>query len=48
MNFVDMASGMGVAGMRVSTCEDFAKALEKAANEDGPYLIHAILPKGMF
>ena len=44
IDFVSMAKGMGVAGQRTATAEEFNAALEKAVKTRGPYLIEAIVP----
>ncbi len=43
MNFVDMARGMGVDGVRAEDCEGLVRALAHANSQHGPYLIEAIL-----
>jgi acetolactate synthase-1/2/3 large subunit len=44
LDFVKMATGMGVPGVRVDTGEDFTTALERAIEEPGPHLIEAVVP----
>jgi acetolactate synthase-1/2/3 large subunit len=44
LDFVKLATGMGVPGVRVDTGEDFTKALERAIEEPGPHLIEAVVP----
>lgn len=44
MDFVKIAEGMGVPARRVTTCEEFAEALQQAFAEPGPHLIDAIIP----
>jgi acetolactate synthase-1/2/3 large subunit len=44
LDFVALASGMGVPGTRCETAEEFTNALERALAEPGPHLIDAILP----
>ncbi len=43
INWVDLARGYGVPGVRVRTGAELAAALSEAENTDGPYLIEAIL-----
>lgn len=44
LDFVSMATGMGVPAERVDTAEGLTAALEKAFAEPGPHLIDAVLP----
>ena len=44
IDFVQLASGLGVPAMRAKTGEDFTAALERALAEPGPYLIEAVVP----
>jgi acetolactate synthase I/II/III large subunit len=44
LDFVALATGMGVPASRVSTAEEFAAALRTAFVEPGPYLIDAVVP----
>jgi acetolactate synthase-1/2/3 large subunit len=44
LDFVALASGMGVPGTRCETADEFTNALERALAEPGPHLIDAILP----
>jgi acetolactate synthase-1/2/3 large subunit len=44
LDFVQMASGMGVPAVRVETGEDLMTALERALTEPGPHLIEALVP----
>jgi acetolactate synthase-1/2/3 large subunit len=44
MDFVAMATGMGVAARRVTTAEEFTAALAEAFAEPGPHLIDAVIP----
>ncbi len=44
LNFVALATGMGVPASRASTADELAAALARALAEPGPHLIHAILP----
>jgi acetolactate synthase I/II/III large subunit len=44
LDFVALAAGMGVDGVRVETAEAFVAALEHALGVRGPYLIDAVIP----
>ncbi|TDM00642.1 MAG: acetolactate synthase large subunit [Flavobacteriaceae bacterium] len=44
LDFVSLAKGMGMPGVRVTTAEEFNEALEKAFREKGPFLIDAVVP----
>jgi acetolactate synthase I/II/III large subunit len=44
LDFVAIAHGLGVPGVRADTSEDLVAALERAAAEPGPHLIEAIVP----
>jgi len=44
LDFVALASGMGVPAERADTAEDLAAALGRAAAEPGPYLVEAVVP----
>ena len=44
LNFVSLAKGMGVDGVRVETAEDLTAQLDRANAEPGPHLIEAIVP----
>jgi len=44
LDWTAMASGMGVAGSRVDTVADFREALAQALEQQGPYLIEAVVP----
>jgi len=44
LNFVDIATGMGVPSRRVTTAEELAEALAWSWAEPGPHLIDALLP----
>ena len=44
LDFVALATGMGVPAVRVETAEAMASALRRAAAEPGPHLIEAIVP----
>jgi acetolactate synthase-1/2/3 large subunit len=43
IDFVALATGMGVPATRATTCEEFAEQLRTAFAEPGPHLIEAIL-----
>ena len=43
INWVKLAEGMGVHGMRAETCEQFNKHLEAAIQSKGPHLIEAVI-----
>ncbi|VXB44707.1 putative acetolactate synthase large subunit IlvX [Pseudomonas sp. 8AS] len=47
LNFAQLAQGMGVHGVRVSTAEDLLKALEYAQSHPGPHLIEALVPESL-
>ena len=40
---VEMASGMGVEGTRVTEVADLARALEAGLASDGPYLVEVVI-----
>jgi acetolactate synthase-1/2/3 large subunit len=44
LDFVKMASGMGVPSVRVETGEELMAALDRAVAEPGPHLIEALVP----
>jgi acetolactate synthase-1/2/3 large subunit len=44
LDFVALASGMGVPAVRVDTGERFTEELERALAEPGPHLIEAVVP----
>jgi thiamine pyrophosphate-dependent acetolactate synthase large subunit-like protein len=44
LDFVALASGMGVPASRATTCEELATQFRKALAESGPHLIEAIVP----
>jgi acetolactate synthase-1/2/3 large subunit len=44
MNWVQIATGFGVPGVRVGTAEDLARELGKALADPGPHLIEMLLP----
>lgn len=43
LDWVSLAAGMGVPGVRVTTAEAFNRAFESALGERGPFLIEAVL-----
>jgi acetolactate synthase-1/2/3 large subunit len=43
IDWVSLAQGMGVPGVRVETADDLARHLERALGEPGPWLIEALL-----
>ncbi|WP_296981340.1 thiamine pyrophosphate-dependent enzyme, partial [Thalassolituus sp. UBA1505] len=47
LNFAQLAQGMGVHAVRVSTAEELNKALEYAQSHPGPHLIEAMVPESM-
>jgi len=44
LDFVQIASGLGVSSVRVDTADDLLAALERAIAEPGPHLIEAVVP----
>ncbi len=44
LDFVALATGMGVPATRATTCEELAAQFAKAIAEPGPHLIEAIVP----
>jgi acetolactate synthase-1/2/3 large subunit len=44
LDFVALATGMGVPAVRASTAEEFTEALRWALSEPGPHLIDAVVP----
>jgi acetolactate synthase-1/2/3 large subunit len=44
LDFVSLATGMGVPASRATTAEELAAQFEKALAEPGPHLIEAIVP----
>jgi acetolactate synthase-1/2/3 large subunit len=44
LDFVQIASGLGVSSVRVDTAGDLVAALERAFAEPGPHLIEAVVP----
>ena len=47
LDFVSLATGLGVPARRVTTAEDLAAALAASFAGDGPSLIEAVLPAGL-
>ena len=47
LDFVHLARGMGVHGVRATTAEEFAQALEQALATPGPHLIEAVVPQSL-
>ena len=47
LNFAQLATGMGVHGIRVHTAEELNKALEYALAHPGPHLIEAVVPESL-
>jgi acetolactate synthase-1/2/3 large subunit len=45
LDFVALASGMGVPASRATTAEELADQLRRALAEPGPHLIDAVLPR---
>jgi acetolactate synthase-1/2/3 large subunit len=45
LDFVSIASGMGVPAVRPATARHFAAALKGALDEPGPHLIEAVIPQ---
>ena len=46
LDFVALATGMGVSATRATTAEEFTAQFEAAMGEPGPKLIEAIIPSG--
>jgi acetolactate synthase I/II/III large subunit len=44
LDFVALATGMGVPATRATTCEDFAEQLSAALGARGPHVIEAVVP----
>ena len=44
LDFVALATGMGVPAVRVRTAEELADALRRASAEPGPHLVEAMVP----
>ncbi|HET8848814.1 MAG TPA: acetolactate synthase large subunit [Marinobacter sp.] len=47
LDFARLAEGMGVHGTRVSTAEEFIKAMNYALANPGPHLIEAVVPESL-
>lgn len=47
LNFAQLAQGMGVHGVRVSTAEDLVIAMEYALQHPGPHLIEVVVPESL-
>ncbi|MBP7981497.1 MAG: acetolactate synthase large subunit [Arenimonas sp.] len=47
LNFAQMAQGMGVHAVRVTSAEDLAKAMVYAFAHPGPHLIEAMVPESL-
>jgi acetolactate synthase-1/2/3 large subunit len=43
LDWVGLARGMGVEGMKATTAEELARGLRRGIEEDGPYLVEAVL-----
>ena len=43
LDFVQLAGGLGVEGVRAATAEELTAALERAAAQPGPFLIDAVI-----
>ena len=43
IDWVNVAKGMGVEGMKVNNCENLLKALDVGIKKDGPFLIEIII-----
>ncbi len=48
IGFAAISEGLGVPAARVETTEELSAALSRAFAEDGPHLVHAVLPRGGF
>jgi acetolactate synthase-1/2/3 large subunit len=46
LGFVAISEGLGVPAVRVETTEALSEAVTRALDEDGPHLVHAVLPRG--
>ena len=44
LDFVALATGMGVPARRAHTAEEFTAALGQALTEPGPHLVEAVVP----
>jgi len=47
IHFAQLAQGMGVHGVRVSTVDDLLKAMTYAFSHDGPHLIEVMVPESL-
>ncbi len=47
LNFAQLAQGMGVHAVRVTTAEDLVKAMEYAFAHPGPHLIESVVPESL-
>ena len=47
LNFAQLAQGMGVHSVRVTTSEELVKAMEYAFANPGPHLIEAVVPESL-
>lgn len=45
LDFVRISEGLGVPAVRVDTAEALSGALSRALEEEGPHLVHAVLPR---
>ncbi len=45
IDFVELATGLGVAASRVSTGEELTGALDQALADPGPHVIEAVIPR---
>ncbi|MDH3706654.1 MAG: thiamine pyrophosphate-dependent enzyme, partial [Acidimicrobiia bacterium] len=44
LDFVALAAGMGVDGVRVETADQLTEQLERCNREPGPHVIDAVVP----
>ncbi|MNX85347.1 putative acetolactate synthase large subunit IlvX [compost metagenome] len=47
LNFAQLAQGMGVHSVRVSSAEDLVTAMQYALAHPGPHLIEAVVPESL-
>lgn len=47
LNFAQLGQGMGVSSVRVTSTEEFVRALEHALATPGPHLIEAMVPQSL-
>jgi acetolactate synthase-1/2/3 large subunit len=47
LDFVALATGMGVPATRATTAEELTDQLERALAAEGPALVEAMLPAGL-